>query len=809
MKYKQFLTWLSVSIPFILPPFLLGGVYSHLEVNFIIIFVSSLLFFCYFLYLLIFKKPVVISTVLIPLIAILAISMFQLVPLPAGLLKILSPKGHYFQTLEYAGLRPLTMSIPDTFYSCIRVLTLMLFSIVATRISFSGNKKIKNILLNTIVFISTVVIFISAALEIIQIDRWLYGNLRSSGFLIEPIIVNPNHAAAFFGISGILALTLALTNDFKRMQIFYGSIFFIHTIAVVSTLSRGGILAYLTALVLIMFLRKKSESSSRTKRILFLIPFIFGLSVAFYTGHSLIEKEFNVSRDGYFDKIENIKTAQSYFSDFYMTGSGLGSFSRVYPYYQSNPEMHFDQLENEPVQFVLEMGIFFSILIFLLFIAIILKEKERSQKRAGLFCALFFILIHNTVDFNLHNFSILFPVTFIVILLAKPANISGKLKTVILSFALTASLALMVVVSTESGRSLCGYENKADYKSKVYLYPADYKVPMDEAIRKMNSADKEERTDAVQHVSSAILKAPNYYFVYYLAGNLMTRLGSIQAVEFYKKSVSLNEVNSREFLDKIYNDLRYLRKKDAIVEVVEQIEIKDEMLEKFLFDISDGNDEVSKYILDNKTVFFMPAIKNSIRKKDYVQAQELIKSVEVSDAVLSNEKKGQLLMFKGNISHVHGKFEEAFNYYLKGSTMTQAFRDYLLLAYCSLNLGKKEMSLADDKLRKLNLMSTSNMVEYYKWLSKKDFKENNIAKGMKNLEKAAELSKKPALMLEVAKTYSRQKMHLNSIEHLSRIIKLHPDFKKEEIKFMYDDQLKKLSDKEKELFKESLLKGGH
>ena len=55
--------------------------------------------------------------------------------------------------------------------------------------------------------------------------------------------------------------------------------------------------------------------------------------------------------DGYAVTVEDIGGTAgdfpNYFGDFYITGSGTGSFSRTYPYYQTNPEKHFDQLEND------------------------------------------------------------------------------------------------------------------------------------------------------------------------------------------------------------------------------------------------------------------------------------------------------------------------------------------------------------------------------------------------------------------------------------------------------------------------------
>ena len=812
MNYKLFLPWLGISLSLILPPLLLGGVYSHLEPNFIIIFITSLVSFVYFLYLLIFKKTVVISTILIPLGCIFLYSLIQLIPLPAGILKVLSPKGYYFQAIESVSSRPLTMSIPDTFYSSLRVVTLMLFAVMTARAVFAGSKRIRQMILDTVIYTSTVVIFISAAVGLLQLEKWFYGTLRHPGFLIEPIIVNPNHAAAYFGISGILALTLALSNDFKRIQILYGVLFFIHTIAVAATVSRGGILAYFVSIVFMLFLQKNEEGRSLRKRIFIVISVVFALTIVFYSGYSLIEKAFDVSRPEYFDKIDNIKTVKNYFSDFYLTGSGLGSFSKVYPYYQQNPEKHFEQLENEPVQFALETGVFFSVFVILMFFMVILKGAGtgKPEKRNGLLSIIFFILIQNTVDFNLHNFSILFPVTLVIIFIAKPVSVSKISRILLLTTALIFSLAVMITVSTDYGRKLCGYESKADYASKVYLYPADYTVPMNEALKNINSRNKAEIAGSGQFISSAIMKAPYYYFVYYLAGNYMSRIGSGQAVEFYEKSIKLSDPGNLDLLRKIYSDLVHQKKENEIIRMLRVVpEGPNEIVEPFLFEISKTNEHVVEFIMENKLKYFVAALKIYMSKKEYEKAEKLISYVENNRSDLSLKQKGKLFMNKGYLHAINGSFDLAFKDYLKGSALTDDFYDYLLLANCSLNLENKDMELADGKLKKFNLLSVNTMTDYYRWLSKKEFKENNFAKGIKTLEKAAELSKRPGIFFDIAKIYSRQELHTKALENIVKLKKLYPDFNKKEVDAFFKDEQKKLSDSEYKLFKESILKQGH
>ena len=139
-KLKLLFLMLSSGVFFVLPPFLLGGVYSHTETNLLIMFVGAFSAFSYSVYLLVTKKPFAVSSVVFPFLAIVVFALLQLVPIPEGLLKILSPQGYFFHSLEGSGVRPLTMSVPDTVYSIFRVLTLIFLSSILSRNIFLGNK---------------------------------------------------------------------------------------------------------------------------------------------------------------------------------------------------------------------------------------------------------------------------------------------------------------------------------------------------------------------------------------------------------------------------------------------------------------------------------------------------------------------------------------------------------------------------------------------------------------------------------------------------------------------------------------------
>ncbi len=808
-RFKDHFVRFCFSIFLILPPFLLGGVYSHTGTNLLIISILSAVSLCFFSYLLIYRKPFLMSSIVLPLAVILIYALFQLVPIPLSILELINPKAHFFHMIEGSGARPLTMSIPDTVYSIMRIFILILFSIIVARTVFLGKRKWKQILIDTIIYISSIVILVSAALRIVNAQTWLYGALRHPGFLLDPILINPNHAAAFFGISAILSLTSIYSHDFSRKKIFYGSLFFIHSIAVVSTLSRGGILAFAVSLVFFLLIKRteSDEETGKAKLYLAVSSLILALFVVFQTGYALLEKEFDFEREGYFSKIEEMETVKDYLGDFYLTGSGLGSFSKVYPYYQNDPERRFTELENEPVQFMLENGIFFGIFIFAILLWIIAKGRKDIKRNSGFMSVFVFVLLHNTIDFNLHNFSTLFPVIVVAVLTVEPLELSGKKRISAIILCIAASLFLLLMTLSESGRKTAGYGGNISYEELVYNYPADYSVPMSKAIEKLNATQKEETGIAGKYTTAAMLKAPRYYFTHYLAGNYLLRLGSIDsALQFYRKSIELSGSKYPLIIRKIYNDLKSAGKSEEITRIISVSEGNTSELERFLFEISRTDSSSLKFIHSNEELFFLSAIRSYLDRKEFDSAETLIRKIESSKKDLPDESRGRLLIYKGLIFENRKDYRQAFEHYSKGAALTGGFFDHLQVAYCSLHLDKSALDQAEKGMKTSLLKSSKNISHYYKWLSKREFMNNNYADGFKYLEKAVDISKNPNWRLELANTYSRRGMHYVALKTFIILQKESPSFSVELTNKRIEEEKKKLSDKEQKNFNELMLK---
>ena len=794
-------SWIAAGL--VLPPFLLGGIYSHIGTNLIIMGIISFFGILYSIYSLLYKKEQSISFTLIPLILISLFILFQLIPLHPKLLEVLSPKAAFFVGIENSGSHPLALSIPDSWYTLTRVITLIIFVSLISRPLFSDKKKWRGIIINLIIAVSTCIIAISIVFRILQFNTWLYGTLKHPGFLLDPIIINPNHAAGFFGISGILSLLLLTKKEQKKKKIFYGALFFLHSLAVAATLSRGGILAYSLAVIFFLVLSRYSFVRNKKNLILLLLPLLLILSTVFYAGFALLEKEFDVEKEGFFNKIGDFENAIEYSSDFFLTGSGAGSFSKVYTYYQKNPETRFVQLENEPVQFFLEYGLF-SLVIFLTLIFITIRQKKKDRRYKGYYAVFFFVILQNTVDFNLHNFATLFPVLVLMLMSTDHIKLTEKKSRLAALILLLLSISVFMISVTPSGHKLVGYEKENDYNRKTYLYPAHYLVPMEKTIQKMNSGSTTEAISASETISAVIDKAPEYYFSYFLAGNLMLRINSYQqALEFFRISLEKCDKNLLPVFKKINHALRQRNLSKQIPGIIPRTHDNLSDLEKFLVKESIFNKALEDFISENRNIFPVGSVEIFIRNKDFITARKIMD--DISPANFDKKTNGELMILSGKIKYQEKNYEGAFNKYMHGAEITGYFSHFLIAAYCSLKLGKTEMDRAEKNLKKYSLHSTQNLAAFYLWKHRKALMSGDVSRALKSLEKAAEINPRPNLKKKLANFYYRNGLYSQALLEIKEIMRKYPEYRKDEMKKL----LKKIEDiisrKDMDIIKNSLL----
>ncbi len=804
---KKILLFASVATPVGTSLFLLGGVYSHTGTNLIVMLITSILSILFLISCVYSKDKFDIPPIVIPLLLIIAYALIQLIPLSHETLKLITPTGAFFRALGPGNKGPVTMSIPDTFYSILRIATLILFSITVSNI-ICCSEKWKSTVLKIMVFFSTWAIFVSFILRIVHAESWLYGKLYRHGFLMDPVIINPNHAAGFFGVSAFILLAVIYKTETSRMRFFYSAIFFLHCIAVISTLSRAGIASFVSALLLLAVMNKFSTGSFLKHRtVIFFIAFSF--ITVIYSGHSYLSREFDFYREGYFNKISNIAEVHPYFKDFIITGSGLGSFSKVFTYYQADPETRFTQLENEPLQFILETGLPFALLIFGFLIWLFYNKTavfNNSNEKNSLIVLLYFVVAHNMLDFNFHNFSTLFPVIIAATILLKPVTVTGQKKNGSFIFMLLMSVAVISAISFAPLRTLTGYEGDLEYDKAVYFYPADYSIPFEESIRRINSRDKGEAASAGYYISDAVAKSPRYYYSYYVAGTYMLKNGAEkQAVTLYRKSALLSGKKLSFLLTNVLRHLKTQGLENKIIEVIPFKKENREQIERFLRSADLDEKTYNDIVTLRKDLFFISNLRTMVQNNMEDEALEFIEQLKRSEINISKKERGEILILKGDIARRNKKYREAFDLYLEGAEITGNFSDHLRAARAALFLGEKEISVIENKLRKQSFRSIRNGAQYHKWLSEKEFSQNSFLSGINHLKKAVELDERPGWIFELYRQYNRHDMLFEAKKSLELLIRNHPQYRKELIVELLEKVKEKITSKKEKAYKEKLI----
>ncbi|PJB44561.1 MAG: hypothetical protein CO108_08510 [Deltaproteobacteria bacterium CG_4_9_14_3_um_filter_63_12] len=375
------------------------------------------------------------------------VTALQLVPLPFGLVQTLSPNAaaSYQQTYgllgESPGWVPLSVSPSRTAIALWTVLGLFAVYVTAflhfrTRHRFAW--VLEGLLAVALLFgfasLLQTGLYKTSILGFFPIDHLAATRLKTP-------LLNSNHAAAFFGAMSPIALGLALAsnNTWRRATfiVFYillsGFMFMCE--------SRGAMLAWLLSHLVFWFVSRDKANQSRLVSIVVVLGMLLAIAAAAYVGHRELDvrvQDFANGVEGVTNELErdtdgteaidileaNIAQAKStvrlekvavyrdlprILSDYPLVGIGRGAFGDLYPAYstQGLPGT-FRHVENEPLELLVEYGVFFGLL-FLIIMGLTLvrwltqsdwREAERPLA-AGLLTALTFLTVQNLFDFNL------------------------------------------------------------------------------------------------------------------------------------------------------------------------------------------------------------------------------------------------------------------------------------------------------------------------------------------------------------------------------------------------------------------------
>ncbi|OGW27663.1 MAG: hypothetical protein A2X59_11560, partial [Nitrospirae bacterium GWC2_42_7] len=335
----------------------------------------------------------------------------QAVPLPSFLLKIISPVSYQMQT--YYALDQKTFHISlypyKTGIEILYVFALFIIFCIAMlkfrdRENFSETAKV------LVIFGFTISVF-----AIVQMATWnghiyWFRELTHGGSPFGPF-VNRNHFAGYVGMLIPIGLALAFTRREREKKILYGFITVIMAVAVFLSLSRGGIISFFAGVAMFSLLIFQDRLKNRK----FLAVGLFLIAVASYLVYLGIDPIIDRFYKTDISKEQRLivwSDTFNAFRDFWLTGSGTGTFINIYPLYSKlDLQSIYIHAHNDYLEFMLETGMI-GVILLLVFAVLLVHSAVKNGisgragiLKAGTISSVFTMTVHSIFDFNLHILS--------------------------------------------------------------------------------------------------------------------------------------------------------------------------------------------------------------------------------------------------------------------------------------------------------------------------------------------------------------------------------------------------------------------
>jgi O-antigen ligase len=353
------------------------------------------------------------------LLALHGLVLFQLVPLPPWLLKILSPGSFSFYNnhllLPLTAWRPISVSPPDT----LRGLAFLAgFSLLYGAVfrEFEGGRDRRRLAGTVVVagLVITVVAFVQARSAE---PRLLYGIWRPTwDWAVYGPYANRNHFAGYMVMTIPLSFGFALealarlVRDWRSRRVGWlalggpaGSALVLRaTVAMalvaglVKSESRGGVVAFALSTLVLPF------AGRHGRRAFALVVLVGGLGIG-WIGLDSLQQHF-ATRGIQGSRIEMWQDMLPLVRDFPVFGTGLNAFASAYAWYQTLPRRDwFGEAHNEYFQALLDLGVVGALLVGVLLAGLFrdaLRAASRGPFELGLLGALLAVALHNLVEFN-------------------------------------------------------------------------------------------------------------------------------------------------------------------------------------------------------------------------------------------------------------------------------------------------------------------------------------------------------------------------------------------------------------------------
>jgi O-antigen ligase len=354
------------------------------------------------------------------LLALHALVLLQLVPMPPAVLRLVSPGSFSFynERLLVPPLtqwKPISVSPPDTVRGLVFLAAFSLLYLAVFREMGQGRwrRRLMLAVVATGVFITVV-----ALLQAVSADpRKIYGVWRPpTDWAVFGPYVNRSHFAGYLIMAASLALGMAL-EAFSRLRrvwsgrrrawlalgeaegasaLRWGAIVMVMVAGLLASKSRGGVSAFAAAALCLPLVSQKRRRTALT------VVALAGLAVA-WVGIGGVVSAFE-ARGIQGSRLDLWRDMLPLVPRFPVFGVGWNAFAVVYPWYQTIwRTQQIAEAHNDYLQALIDggvVGLFLVVALLFLVFRRALARARRDPLDLGLFGALLAFAVHEMVDFN-------------------------------------------------------------------------------------------------------------------------------------------------------------------------------------------------------------------------------------------------------------------------------------------------------------------------------------------------------------------------------------------------------------------------
>ena len=321
--------------------------------------------------------------------------------------------------VDSAGRRAgLSMDVEAT-RRALMVLFCLFVAFLITANFFVSRKQLR--MLATILVIYGLMMSVFSILQSLTWNGRFYWLRLTSGSSVFGPFANRNHFAGYIGLLVPLPVALIITRGVrKETRIFYGFAAVLMGIAVIVSLSRGGMISLAASMIFMVLAsawlsRKSKLAAGNSSALLIRAGAIASIVFAIVIGAIWVGAEDVVNRAS--ETLSHDTSRAMIWKDTWamirdnpLMGVGLGAFEVAYPIYSHTDGLAVvDYSHNDYLQILADGGILGG-MVALWFLLLVFRALARSMKSKDLLfaglavgcgCGIIFILVHSMFDFNL------------------------------------------------------------------------------------------------------------------------------------------------------------------------------------------------------------------------------------------------------------------------------------------------------------------------------------------------------------------------------------------------------------------------